>query len=67
MIKEKEVDRFFNQKVEDSQFSAAVLVAYRNCIVLDVGYGQSNDDDNLTKIDLHATKACAKLAHELFG
>jgi hypothetical protein len=67
MIKEKEVDRFFNQKVEDSQFSAAILVAYRNCIVLNFAYGQSNDDDNLTKTDLPATKTCAKLTHELFA
>ena len=43
MIKEQEVDSFFNQMVEDSQFSAAVLVADRSGIVLKGGYGQAND------------------------
>lgn len=43
MIKEQEVDSFFNRMVEDCKFSTAVLIADRSGNVLKGRYGQAND------------------------
>lgn len=45
MIQKHEINSFFNQMAEDTQFSAAVLVADKNGIVLKGGYGNANDSN----------------------
>ena len=46
-MKTKTIATFFNRFVEEKNFSAAVLVADQNGIILHQGYGLANDADGI--------------------